>query len=131
MLLACFADVRPYINVARFPSQRLSEPSCNAGRDHRIAPSIDRAATKPKTKAARSQSLRSLSVENPLWGAPRIHAELMKLSIKISEASVAIAHASISPWIKIRQTHGPVQSVGRIIACREIGGLHHRYERVA
>jgi len=55
----------------------------------------------------------------------------MKLSIKISEASVAIAHASISPWIKIRQTHGPVQSVGRIIACREIGGLHHRYERVA
>ena len=62
MLLACFADVRPYINVARFPSERLSEPSCNAGRDHRIAPSIDRAATKPKTKAARSQSLRSLSV---------------------------------------------------------------------
>jgi len=25
----------------------------------------------------------------------------------------------------------PVQSVGRIIACREVGGLHHRYERVA
>jgi hypothetical protein len=62
MLLACFADVRPYINVARFPSQRLSEPSCNAGRDHRIAPSIDRAGTKQKTKAARSQSLRSCAV---------------------------------------------------------------------
>jgi putative transposase len=75
--------------------------------------------------------IRRMSRQNPLWGAPRIHAELMKLSIKISEASVAIAHASISPWIKIRQTHGPVQSVGRIIACREIGGLHHRYERVA
>jgi len=27
--------------------------------------------------------------ENPLWGAPRIHGELMKLGIKISEASVA------------------------------------------
>src|SRR5215831_9744403 len=31
-------------------------------RDHRIAPSIDRAATKPKTKAARPQSRRSLPV---------------------------------------------------------------------
>ena len=27
--------------------------------------------------------------QNPLWGAPRIHGELMKLGIKISEASVA------------------------------------------
>ena len=62
MLLACFADDPPYITVARFPSHRLLEPSCNAGRDHRIASSIDGAATKPKTKAARSQSLRSLSV---------------------------------------------------------------------
>jgi putative transposase len=25
----------------------------------------------------------------------------------------------------------PVQSVGRVIAFREAGGLHHRYERVA
>jgi putative transposase len=30
-----------------------------------------------------------MSRENPLWGAPRIHGELMKLGIKISEASVA------------------------------------------
>jgi transposase InsO family protein len=30
-----------------------------------------------------------MSHENPLWGAPRIHGELMKLGIKISEASVA------------------------------------------
>jgi putative transposase len=30
-----------------------------------------------------------MSRENPLWGAPRIHGELMKLDIKISEASVA------------------------------------------
>src|SRR6476620_206462 len=30
-----------------------------------------------------------MSCENPLWGAPRIHGELMKLDIKISEASVA------------------------------------------
>jgi putative transposase len=30
-----------------------------------------------------------MSRENPIWGAPRIHSELMKLDIKISEASVA------------------------------------------
>jgi putative transposase len=27
--------------------------------------------------------------DNPLWGAPRIHSELLKLGIKVSEASVA------------------------------------------
>ena len=26
---------------------------------------------------------------NPIWGAPRIHSELMKLDIKISQASIA------------------------------------------
>ena len=30
-----------------------------------------------------------MSRENPIWGAPRIHSELMKLDIKISQASIA------------------------------------------
>jgi hypothetical protein len=30
-----------------------------------------------------------VSRENPLWGAPRIHSELLKLGIKLSQASVA------------------------------------------
>ena len=33
--------------------------------------------------------IRTMSLENPTWGAPRIHSELMKLNIKISESSVA------------------------------------------
>jgi hypothetical protein len=33
--------------------------------------------------------IRTMSRENPIWGAPRIHSELMKLDIKISEASIA------------------------------------------
>ena len=37
----------------------------------------------------RASILREMSTMNPLWGAPRIHGELMKLGIKISEASVA------------------------------------------
>jgi putative transposase len=30
-----------------------------------------------------------MSEQNPLWGAPRIHGELLKLGIKISETTVA------------------------------------------
>src|SRR5690242_4414118 len=37
-----------------------------------------------------------MSRENPLWGAPRIHGELMKLGIKISEVSVP------NTWCEIR-----------------------------
>jgi putative transposase len=33
--------------------------------------------------------IRRLSRENPLWGAPRIHGELLKLGIEIGETSVA------------------------------------------
>ena len=33
--------------------------------------------------------IRAMSQANPLWGAPRIHGELLKLGIKISETSVS------------------------------------------
>jgi hypothetical protein len=33
--------------------------------------------------------LRRTSVENPLWGAPRIHGELLKLGIEVAQSSVA------------------------------------------
>ena len=33
--------------------------------------------------------IRTLSRENPLWGAPRIHSELLKLGIDIGETSVS------------------------------------------
>ncbi len=33
--------------------------------------------------------IRRMSRENPLWGAPRVHGEFMKLGIKISEATVS------------------------------------------
>jgi hypothetical protein len=32
--------------------------------------------------------IRTLSRENPLWGAPRIHGELLKLGIDVGETSV-------------------------------------------
>ena len=33
--------------------------------------------------------MRWMSVKNPLWGAPRIHAELLKLEFEIAQSSVA------------------------------------------
>ena len=33
--------------------------------------------------------IRRMSVENPLWGAPRTHAELLKLGFEIAQSSVA------------------------------------------
>ncbi len=33
--------------------------------------------------------IRTMSIANPRWGAPRIHGELLKLGIKLSEATVA------------------------------------------
>src|SRR3974377_273252 len=33
--------------------------------------------------------IRQMSVENPLWGAPRIHGELLKLGFEIAQSSVA------------------------------------------
>jgi hypothetical protein len=30
-----------------------------------------------------------MNAANPLWGAPRIHGELLKLGIEISQATVA------------------------------------------
>ena len=33
--------------------------------------------------------IRSLAAENPTWGAPRIHGELLKLGFEISESTVS------------------------------------------
>jgi hypothetical protein len=33
--------------------------------------------------------IRRMSIENPLWGAPRIHGELLKLGFEIAQSSVA------------------------------------------
>src|SRR4030095_12458191 len=35
------------------------------------------------------QLIRQISTANPLWGAPRIHGELLKLGVQVSQATVA------------------------------------------
>ena len=34
--------------------------------------------------------IRRVSIENPLWGAPRIHGELLKLGINVAQSTVSI-----------------------------------------
>jgi len=43
-------------------------------------------AGRPRVPKETRDLIRTMSRDNPLWGAPRIHGELMKLGIKISEA---------------------------------------------
>jgi hypothetical protein len=38
--------------------------------------------------------IRQMSIANPLWGAPRIHGELLKLGIVVSQATVG----RCMPW---------------------------------
>jgi transposase InsO family protein len=44
---------------------------------------------RPKTAAEIRQLIRQMSIANPLWGAPRIHGELLKLGIEVGQTTVA------------------------------------------
>jgi hypothetical protein len=47
-----------------------------------------RACGRPRTDAERRSLVRQMAQANPLWGAPRIHGELLKLGIEISQRTV-------------------------------------------
>ena len=44
---------------------------------------------RPKTPLEVRQLIRKMSLANPLWGAPRIHGELLKLGIDVGQTTVA------------------------------------------
>jgi transposase InsO family protein len=44
---------------------------------------------RPQIETKLRALIRRMSVENPLWGAPRIHGELLKLGFEIAQSSVA------------------------------------------
>ena len=49
---------------------------------------------RPKTPRETRDLIRKMSIANPLWGAPRIHGELLKLGIVVSQATVG----RYMPW---------------------------------
>jgi transposase InsO family protein len=44
---------------------------------------------RPSTSADVRQLIHEMSIANPLWGAPRIHGELLKLGINVGQTTVA------------------------------------------
>jgi len=44
---------------------------------------------RPKIRSEIRDLIRRISLENPLWGAPRIHGELMLIGIDVAESTVA------------------------------------------
>ena len=55
-----------------------------------------------------------MSMANPLWGAPRIHGELLKLGIDVGQTSVA--------KYMTRRRRGPSQS-WRTFLCNHADGI--------
>ena len=49
---------------------------------------------RPKMSTEIRDLIRRMSLANPLWGAPRIHGELLKLGIEVSQATVG----RYMPW---------------------------------
>jgi putative transposase len=46
-------------------------------------------AGRPSVSSEVANLIRRMSLANPRWGAPRIHGELLKLGIQVSQATVA------------------------------------------
>ncbi len=44
---------------------------------------------RPQIETELRTLIRQMSIENPLWGAPRIHGELLKLGFEVAQSSVA------------------------------------------
>jgi len=50
--------------------------------------SSSRRVGRPEVNREIRELIRQMSVANPLWGAPRIHGEMLKLGIEVSQATV-------------------------------------------
>jgi hypothetical protein len=101
--------------------------------------------------------IRRMSRENPLWGAPRIHGELLKLGFEIAESTVSkymIRHRGppSQTWRTFLRNHADAIAAidlcvvptvnferlfvllvlrhGAVIATPILSGLHHHYARI-
>lgn len=67
---------------------------------------------RPQIEAELRAPIRRISIENPLWGAPRIHGELLKLGFEVAQSSVAkrMIKRRCPPsqgWRTILRNHAP------------------------
>src|SRR3982074_3736057 len=77
---------------------------------------------RPKIAADLRALIRQMSAENPLWGAPRVHGELLKLGFEVAQSSVAKYMVKRcgrpSPgWRTFLRNHAPeIAAVARFVA---------------
>ena len=74
-------------------------------------------AGRPQIEADLRALIRRMSVDNPLWGAPRIHGELLKLGFEVAQSSIAKymvkRHGPPSqPWGTFLRNHAPDRGHG-------------------
>jgi hypothetical protein len=91
-------DLVTPISASILSSSSNSALRCRRRSRHRIpsATQYDKENTrsrgrpgKPKIECELRDLIRRMSKENPLWGAPRIHGELLKLGFEIAESTVS------------------------------------------
>jgi transposase InsO family protein len=80
--------------LVMFVASRLWSQPCWTWRGCKImrsksGPSISLSWGGPELAVELRALIRRMSKENPLWGAPRIHGELLKLGFEIAESSVS------------------------------------------
>jgi len=76
---------------------------------------------RPRVSAEIRALVRNMAAANPLWGAPRVHGELLKLGIEISERTVSRLDAAAAGAVT------DVESVpGQPCRTSGVGGFLHR-----
>ena len=81
--------------------------------------------------------IQRMSLENPLWGGPRIHGELLKLGINVAQSTVSIYMVPrqgrpLQTWKSFLRNHGkeiasidlfvvPTIAFRRLFACLVLG----------
>src|SRR5262249_29526557 len=86
---------------------------------------------RPQIEADLHVLIRRMSVENPLWGAPRIHGELLKLGFEVAQSTVAkyMAKRHGPPsqgWRTFLRNHAPDIAAMDLFVVPSIGfNLHY------
>ena len=66
---------------------------------------------RPRIRKEVRDLIRRMSIENPLWGAPKIHGELRKLGIDVAQSTVSITLVPrqgrpLQTWKSFLRNHG-------------------------
>jgi transposase InsO family protein len=81
---------------------------------------------RPQIEMGLRALIRQMSMENPLWGAPRIHGELLKLGFEVAQSSVAkyMVKRRGPPsqgWLTFLRNHAPDIAAMDLFVVRTVG----------